>query len=47
MPQISGWRTNQLGNLVTMLKFRTVYFDHRTNIAKQNFSRSFHNPGFA
>ena len=47
MPQVSGRRTDQLGDLVAMLKFRAVDFDHRARIAHQAFRGGFDEPRLA
>src|SRR5215470_9075197 len=45
MPQIPRRRTNQLGNLVRMLKLGAIDLNHRPRIAKQNLGSRFHNAG--
>src|SRR5262249_45470600 len=41
MPNVTGRRTYQLGNLMTMLKLRTVDFDKRGRTTKKDFRSSF------
>src|SRR5262249_36345832 len=45
MPEISGWRANQLGNFVTMLKFSAIDFDQRAGISKQALGHGLDHPG--
>src|ERR1035437_8022895 len=47
MPEVSGGRTDQLGDFVAMLKFRTIDLDYRARVAHQAFRRSFHHARLA
>ncbi len=47
MPQVSGRRADQLGNLVAVLEFRAVDLDDRARIAHQRLSRGFDDACFA
>ncbi len=40
-------RANKLGDLMTVLKLRTVNLQHRSRVAQQTLRRRFDNPGFA
>ena len=39
--EITRRRTDQFGNLMTMLKFSTIDLDESSRVSKQNFSRRF------
>src|SRR5229473_6595065 len=45
MAQVSRRRTDQLGDLVTVLEFGAVDLDHGACIANQALGGSFHQPG--
>ena len=47
MPQISGRRADQLGNLVAVLKFRAVDLDDCARIAHQRLGGCFHDARLA
>ena len=47
MPQISGRRTDQLGNLVAVLKFRAVDLDDRARITHQGLGGRLDDAGLA
>ena len=47
MPQISGRRADQFGDLMAMLKLSAIDLDHRAAIAHQAFGRGFHQPRLA
>ncbi len=47
MPQVSGRRADQFGNLMAVLKLGAVDLDHRARIAYQRFRHGFHRARFA
>jgi hypothetical protein len=47
MSEISGGRADELGDLVTVLKFGAVYFDHGGGIADEGFSGGFDHTSLA
>ncbi len=47
MPQVSGRRADQLGNLMTVLEFRAIDLDDCARIAHQRFGGRFHDAGLA
>src|SRR5713226_2385841 len=47
MAQVPWRRPDQLRNLMRMLEFRAIDFDHRSCVSKQNFRRRFHNARLA
>ena len=47
MPQISGRRADQLGDLMAMLELRAIDLDNGVRIAHQAFGHGFHQPGLA
>src|SRR5581483_10213220 len=47
MAQISGRRTNQLRDLVTVLELGAVDLDDRSRIVHQSFRSSLHSSGFS
>ena len=47
MPEVSGRRTDQLGDFVAMLKLRAIDLDDRAGIAHQAFRGGFHQARFA
>src|SRR6267378_1636995 len=47
VPQIARRRSDQLGDLMGVLEFSTIYLDHRAWISKQDFRSCFHDPRFA
>jgi hypothetical protein len=47
MAQVPWGRANQFGDLMGVLELRTIHFDQRSAISKQNFCRSFDNARLA
>jgi hypothetical protein len=45
--EIPWRRANELGDLVAVLKLRTVSLHHGTHVAEEDFRRRFHQAGFA
>ena len=47
MPQVSGRRADQLGDLVAVLELGAVDLDHGAGIAGEALGHGFHGPGFS